>query len=258
MNEALTSAQRAVAARVLDEEEHRRAHLVVYLSGAHAYGFPSPDSDLDLKAIHVEPTSALVGLRPPPLHADRMEVIDGVEVDYSSNEIGQALASILKGNGNYLERVLGALRLREAPELASLAPLVRATLSRRIHHHYRGFAASRRRALDEAEQKTAKKILYGLRTALTGTHALRTGEIVADVTELVDADGFGEARALIARKRAGERTTLPAEEARRWDAALDRALAGLDEARERSPLPEEPRGVAELDACLRELRRARF
>lgn len=254
----LTSAQIAVADRVLDEEELRRAHLVVYLSGAHAYGFPSPDSDLDLKAIHVEPTSALVGLRPPPLHADRMEVIDGVEVDYSSNEIGQALASILKGNGNYLERVLGTLRLREAPELAPLAPLVRATLSKRIHHHYRGFAWSQRRALDEAEQKTAKKILYVLRTALTGTHALLTGEIVADVTQLLDEHGSGEARALIERKRAGERTALSTDEAARWNGVIERALSGLDAARERSALPDEPRGVAELDAWLRELRRARF
>jgi predicted nucleotidyltransferase len=39
--------------RVLEEEQARREHVVVYLSGAHAYGFPSPDSDLDLKAIHV-------------------------------------------------------------------------------------------------------------------------------------------------------------------------------------------------------------
>jgi RNA repair pathway DNA polymerase beta family len=35
-----------VMKRVLREEEARREHIVVYLSGAHAYGFPSPDSDL--------------------------------------------------------------------------------------------------------------------------------------------------------------------------------------------------------------------
>src|SRR5690606_29702253 len=40
--------QRAVAERVLNEEDTARRHLVVHLSGAHAYGFPSPDSDLDL------------------------------------------------------------------------------------------------------------------------------------------------------------------------------------------------------------------
>ena len=48
VEEVLGDAHRAVMARVLDEEEAQREHVVVYLSGAHAYGFPSPDSDLDL------------------------------------------------------------------------------------------------------------------------------------------------------------------------------------------------------------------
>ena len=47
--------QLAAADRLLDEESAKRRHLVVSLSGAHAYGFPSPDSDLDLKAIHLAP-----------------------------------------------------------------------------------------------------------------------------------------------------------------------------------------------------------
>ena len=44
----LEADQRRVARRFLAAEEEQRRHLVVYLSGAHAYGFPSPDSDLDL------------------------------------------------------------------------------------------------------------------------------------------------------------------------------------------------------------------
>jgi uncharacterized protein len=41
---------RRIADAVLAEEEAERHHVVVALSGAHAYGFPSPDSDLDLKS----------------------------------------------------------------------------------------------------------------------------------------------------------------------------------------------------------------
>src|SRR3954468_1496225 len=100
----LTPKQAEVAGRALDEEGRARRHLVVSLSGAHAYGFPSPDSDLDLKAIHIAPTRALVGLSPPVLHANRLEVIEAVEIDYSSNELGGVLAGILAGNGNYVER----------------------------------------------------------------------------------------------------------------------------------------------------------
>src|ERR1700750_3304309 len=98
--DVLSDVQRAVAERVLAEEERGRAHLVIALSGAHAYGFPSPDSDLDLKAIHVDAIDSLLALVPLAAHADRMEIMDGVEIDYTSNEIKPVLVGILQGNGN--------------------------------------------------------------------------------------------------------------------------------------------------------------
>ena len=83
-NEALglSEHQATIGDRVIAEEEAKREHLVVYLSGAHAYGFPSPDSDLDLKCIHIAPTGALVGFEPPAVTFDRAEIIEGVEIDY--------------------------------------------------------------------------------------------------------------------------------------------------------------------------------
>jgi hypothetical protein len=86
----LTAEQLTVMKRVLDEEEARREH-VIHLSGAHAYGFPSPDSDLDLKAIHIANTADLLGFEPPAPTIDRAEIIDSVEVDYTSNELAHAL-----------------------------------------------------------------------------------------------------------------------------------------------------------------------
>jgi len=258
MHNVLTPIQRAIADRVLDEEERARHHLVVALSGAHAYGFPSPDSDLDLKAIHVEPTDRLVGLSPPPADASRMEVIEGVEIDYTSNEIYGVLRGILRGNGNYIERVLGAYKLRAVPELAELAELVRASLSRRVHHHYRGFATAQREEWEQGGARSAKKLLYVLRTTLTGTHLLATGALVADVTALFDEHGFGAARELVELKRAGERTELAPEVTERWRGEIARAFELLDAALVRSPLPEEPPNVAEIGAWLIVLRRNNF
>lgn len=48
-----------VVQRVLDEESLRRRHIVIALSGAHAYGFPSPDSDYDLKSVHAAEATSL-------------------------------------------------------------------------------------------------------------------------------------------------------------------------------------------------------
>src|SRR5262245_18548861 len=95
---ALTQKQREVADRVLDEESAQREHLVVSLSGAHAYGFPSPDSDLDLKAVHVAKARDLLALHPSRPRTERMEVVEGVEIDYSSNELQMALVGVLQGN----------------------------------------------------------------------------------------------------------------------------------------------------------------
>src|SRR5262249_8225991 len=107
----LSDAQASVARGFVAEQAAARHHLVVYLSGSDAYGFPSPDSDLDLKCVHVAPTRALVGLHPDEGSAERMEMREGVEIDYGSNELGAVLLGVLRGNGNYLERLLGELAL---------------------------------------------------------------------------------------------------------------------------------------------------
>ena len=236
-----------------------RHHLVVYLSGAHAYGFPSPDSDFDLKCVHVAPTGDLVGMVPREGGVDAIETIDGVEIDYGSNEIGGVLRGVLRGNGIYLERLLGTCIVEEdAPRMAALRPLARAALCRRVHHHYAGFARSQLHAA--VEKPLAKKVLYVLRTTLTGTHLLATGEVVTDLSALADPYQFSRAHELIAIKRAGERVPLDDSTWTHWRAELDRAFATLDAALQRSALPPEPpaAATAALDAWLIDLRRAMF
>jgi predicted nucleotidyltransferase len=253
--ELVTPQQRVVTERVLREESQQRRHLVVSLSGAHAYGFPSPDSDLDLKGIFVEPTPNLLGLQPPPAHANRMEVIEGVEVDYSCNELQAVLGGILAGNGNYIERVLGALIVQSSPEHESLQPLVKRSLSRRVYRHYQGFATSQLRAFEQAQAASAKKVLYVLRTTLTGAHLLRTGQLVTDVSRLIDDYGFGHARTLIEIKLAGERVALEPAVRASWADQLARAFIVLAEAHTQSSLPEESPNAVELEQWLLDVRR---
>ena len=258
MTDALTPHQREVADRVLDEESGARTHLVVHLSGAHASGFASPDSDLDLKAAHIEPTEKFLGLGTPRLVANRLEVIDGVEIDYTSNEIETAIRGVLKGNGNMLERVTTAAPFRRSPELDDLRELSLAALSKRFYRHYQGFAAMQRKAVLEADAPTAKNLLYVLRTSLTGAHLLLTGECVPDLTALHEQFGFPEVDELITLKRNAEAQSLPTLSSR-TEALMERAFDRLDLALTRSKLPDEPppRSVKALDRWLVDLRRAR-
>lgn len=258
MKVPITDHQATVANAALDHEESKRRHLIIALTGAHAYGFSSPDSDLDLKGVHLSPTKKLVGLTQPAPHASRLEVIEGVEIDYASNEIGQVLAGLVRGFGSYYERILGMWILRRSSETERLQDITRRSLSRRVHAHYRGFSAGMLREASAAETTTAKKLLYVLRTGLTGAHLLATGTLVTELPALIDDYGFSSARELLDIKRTGERTKLEPATAKRWIEEARRVESVLDAARARSPLPEESPNVDEIEAFLIDLRRTYF
>lgn len=254
VQQCLTAVQSRVAMNVLSEEEDRRRHVVVALSGAHAYGFPSPDSDLDLKAVHADPTERFLGFPTAPGSAERLEVVEGVEVDYSSNELGHVLQGVLKGNGNFIERFLSGYLVTWAPELEPLRPLIQGSLSRRAHRHYFGFATQQHQEWELGGRASAKKLLYVLRTALTGVHLLREAEVVTDVTRLLDRYGFGEARVLVEQKCRGERTELPTALRQTWAVRVKGVFELLEDAAAKSPLPEESPNAAALEAWLVEAR----
>ena len=104
---------------------------------------------------------------------------------------------------------------------------------------------------------TAKRVLYVLRTARTGLHLLRTGELVTDLTALTPSYGpaIGE---LLQRKRTGERADLDGAELERWRTVMLDVLVDLDRAVGTSVLPDEPpaAAVAALDEWLRATRKA--
>lgn len=253
-HQSLTEVQRQVVTRAMEAEDAARRHVVVSLSGAHAYGFPSPDSDVDLKAVHLADSRAVLGLTPPALSRERLEVIDGVEFDFSSNELGGVLTGVLKGNGNYVERFLSRFVWSSGPGFALLVPLIRGALSRELSHHYRGFATAQRRAWEAGGRVSAKKLLYVLRTLLTGTHVLTTGEVETDLQLLAPRYGLDDALALIEQKRRGERAELPGALADAWSERLDTVFLRLEQAREASVLPPGAENRDALEAALVRLR----
>ena len=97
--------------------------LVTGVTGAHYYGFPSADSDLDLKGVHIAATREIVSLKPPSDAVDHLGVFEGVEIDYTSHELAVALRLLLKGNGNILERVLSPFQLLESEPATELQAL---------------------------------------------------------------------------------------------------------------------------------------
>ncbi len=243
----------------LDEKAQRLPgpFLVVGLTGSHAYGFPSPDSDLDLKAVHVAPARSLLGLSPAVTPLELVEIYRGREMDLSSHELLLSAQLLLKGNGNLLERLLGPCVVLRSPVGEDLSTLARRTLSRRVVHHYRGFfermITEHEGAKATSSSSTAKRLLYAYRVALTGAHLLATGALVTDVRELAPLYGF-DISALLEQKRSGEKAPVKDDGAFLVDTIVLRAL--LDEKLQSSPLPEHPHpeAAAALDAFVVEAR----
>ncbi len=250
--------QARIARAFLADRERERKHLVVYLSGAHAYGFPSPDSDLDLKCVHIAPTREFVGLGAVEDPPDRIDFVDGVELDYGSNELAPVLRGAIKGNGNFIERILGDLALGGDQELlAEARAVVEPLLSRRVAKHYGGFAMSQLRAFDD--KPTAKRALYVLRTAATGRCLMARGELITDVARLGDFVPV-EIGELLAIKRQAEKQELDAEHAKVWRTRLVAAIDAVDSAWPTAVLPTDApsAAVGAADAWLREVRRTHW
>jgi len=63
------------------------------MSGAHLFGFPSPDLDFDLPSAHVLPLEKVTGLEVRDETVEDSRVIEGLEVDIVMHRgFGRALA----------------------------------------------------------------------------------------------------------------------------------------------------------------------
>ncbi len=224
--------------------------LLCGVTGAHLYGFPSPDSDLDLKGIHLAPTVQLLGLEPATPPHDHTEIFQGIECDLTTNEASDALRLLLSGNGNMLERILSPLQTYESTDLEDLRALALGTLSRRYARHYGGFARGMRREL--TIEPTVKKLLYAYRVLLTGITLLRSGVVEPNVTTLASDFCIGpRIQELVDRKCAGaEHVPIDASTLTEHEPTLDHLADVLIEAEASSQLPLEATNSTELNNWL--------
>src|SRR5262245_1814817 len=115
--------------------------LFATISGAHLYGFPSPDSDFDLRGAHVLPIEKVIGLHGRhetgegsmvvPPHPDPLpQGGDGaaLALDVVSHDVRKFFALLLKTNGYVLEQLLSPLIVHTTPEHAELKEICRARL----------------------------------------------------------------------------------------------------------------------------------
>jgi predicted nucleotidyltransferase len=229
--------------------------LFATLSGAHLYGFDSPDSDFDVRGVHILPLRELVGLEVGRATVEQTNLRDGLEIDLVTHEVRKFFLLMLKKNGYVLEQVFSPLMLRTSPEHAELKEIARSCVTRYHCYHYLGFAETQWKLIQKDSPPRVKPLLYLFRVLLTGIHLMRTGEIEANLVTLNETWRFSYLDDLIARKRSGaERGTLEDADMALYSSEYERLRQELRDAAETSALPETTACKPALDDLLLRIR----
>lgn len=220
------------------EAAERVRVLMAVESGSRAWGFPSPDSDFDVRFLYVRPRDWYLSLV-PGRDVIEQPILD--DIDLHGWDVRKGLGLLLKSNAVISEWIESPIRYRpDDPVIAALAALADAVLDpRALAHHY---ASSGRRAadrwLDGSDAVPVKRYFYALRPALA-IRALRLNPGTRPPMNLQALVAVSDLPAAIAEQivelvQAKARTNEKANGLRRPD--LDTLIAReLDQAGELAP-----------------------
>ncbi|MEI8234151.1 MAG: nucleotidyltransferase domain-containing protein [Verrucomicrobiota bacterium] len=226
--------------------------LFATISGAHLYGFPSPDSDFDLRGAHCLPLENVVGLDLRDETVSDSRFIEGLEMDIVSHDIRKFFGMLLKKNGYVLEQLYSPLVVHARPEHEELKEIARGCITRHHSHHYLGFSDTEWNLFLKESPRRVKPLLYVFRVLLTGIHLMKTGQVEANLVTLNHAARLPYVSELIDRKLAGPEQSLLADaDITLYEAEYLRLRAELEAAHETSTLPETP--TDETRAALNDL-----
>jgi predicted nucleotidyltransferase len=229
------------------------APIFATISGAHLYGFASPDSDVDLRGAFMLPASEMLGLHAPE-ETITIEDKTTIDLDWVAHDIRKFARLMTNHNGYVLEQLYSPLVVVTTAAHEELMRLGKGCVTRPTVRHYQGFARGRRTRLAEPDP-TVKHLLYAYRVLLTGIHLMQTGEVVANIQVLNQRFRLSEIDDLVARKRAGaEKMALEERDHIQHGERLDRLEKQLQEAYDASQLPEEPATVPALERFVVKLR----
>jgi predicted nucleotidyltransferase len=195
------------------EATHNIRILYACESGSRAWGFPSPDSDYDVRFIYVQPLAWYLGLDEGP---DTLNFPVDDELDLAGWELRKTLRLLRGSNAALFEWLQSPIVYHEAPGFrAQLAPLLPAAFNLKAGlHHYLG---QLRRGVEEdliGEEVRLKRLFYALRSALAARwirerHALPPMEF-APLRALLPADLQSVVDELLAQKAHSTEKTMVA------------------------------------------------
>ena len=239
-------------------ETHPYPLLFATISGAHLYGFPSPDSDYDLRGVHLLPLEEVAGLDSGRETVEKSGIVDGIELDLVTHDAKKFFGLMLKKNGYVLEQLLSPLVVHTTPEHEEIKNIAARCITKHHAHHYLGFASTQWKLFQKEKPPRVKPLLYVYRVLLTGIHLMRTGEVQANLVQRNESFRLPYVPALIEQKVTGaEKGELRAADMGFHLSEYTRLREQLLAEYESSTLPESPAGAAALNDLLVRIRLGR-
>ena len=235
-------------------KDHPYPLVFATISGAHLYGFPSRDSDWDIRGVHVLPAREIFGLF-ETRETIEQSVTSPVELDVVTHDVKKFFGLLLKRNGYVLEQLYSPLIVQSSAEHLELKHIATGCITRFHSHHYLGFAATQWGHFEAEQPPRVKPLLYTFRVLLTGIHLMNTGEVEANLIRLNEEFRLPYVDELVARKTQGrEQGTLTNHDVEFYSAEYRRLRSELELSSERSSLPESPSCKQELSDLLVRIR----
>ncbi|MEW6776376.1 MAG: nucleotidyltransferase domain-containing protein [Bdellovibrionota bacterium] len=199
----------------LEALEKREGLKVLYAceSGSRAWGFPSTDSDYDVRFLYVRPIDWYLSVQP---RRDVVECEMKGLLDISGWDLQKALRLLYKSNPPLLEWLRSPIvYLKQSSALERLRTVAGSYFSPRSSiHHYLHMAEGNYREYLQGEEVRLKKYFYVLRPLLACSWIERTGEMAPmEFHRLVESElPTGELKAgvmaLLERKMASQELDL--------------------------------------------------
>ncbi|NJM67841.1 MAG: nucleotidyltransferase [Acaryochloris sp. RU_4_1] len=225
--------------------------LFATISGAHLYGFPSADSDYDLRGVHILPLTEVIGLQIGPETCEISTNQAGIELDLVTHDLKKFMGLLLKRNGYVLEQLYSPLIVHSTPEHEELKAIATHCITRHHSHHYLGFARSQWRLFMKDSPQRVKPLLYVFRVLLTGIYLMQTGKIEANLRLLNETLQLSYIPDLIAQKLSGlEQSVLTDADVVFYQQEYERLIQQLESASQASTLSENPTAAADLSDLL--------
>lgn len=223
------------------------------LTGGHLYGFPSFDSDWDIRGVHVLPLEKVVGLYSEEETVTYNRTVERLKIDLITYDVGEYFQLLLKQSPNVLEEIYSPLVQYETLYLEELREITRGCITKGFGQSYRSYAQKTWNSFEK--QRRLKPLLYVFRVLLTGLHLMETGEVESNIMRLNHRYRLPYLGDLIALKLHGSEDTLLEDlDLEFYGREFRRLMRLLTDARLGSELPEEPRSKPELHDLLIRLR----